>query len=618
MTELPNDHRIIIVGAGPTGATLALLLARYGIASVLMERRQQPQSHPAASILNTRSMEIFRELGVEPEIMADCQEVFHRSYITWVTHLSGYQLGRLSAVQDDLDQQLSLSPTHAVHYPQHRLEPRLWEHVQENALVEFRSGARCVSVVPSESHVTATVENRHGVRDTVNGSYLVACDGADSALRGECGIDFPGPLLQNMIGVHFEADLSQLVNHRPSILYWLFHPHVLGVLIAHWLPTEWVLFFPYFPPQQSVGQFDELSICRKIRAAVGAEIPDLKLHKMQPWQMTARLATRYRHGRVFLAGDAAHTFPPTGGLGLNTGVQDAHNLAWKFAAVLHREARESLLDTYQSERRPVAIDNLAHSTDNYWKMSHMTQVVGLDLKQLDRLRNLQAARLFRALPAALQNGALEWALNRAMHRLRGLQETSQRGDHLRRRFSSHLPAQMPHYRSLGLDLGFVYQEGAIVHDAVPGDGTSYPRDVEAACSAAVMQRTRYESVLKSGGRLPHLPIQYQGRSMSTLDLVPRRGFVLLTTPAHRSDWDSALGSNCLPSQLMAVPAMVSIGSDDEADAFDRSGGWQRLLGDRWVGALVRPDGHIAWLPAAVPDQSPATLERLAAVESLPA
>ena len=141
-----SGSQVVIVGAGPTGLSLALLLARAGIRSTIVERNTAPQAHPAACILNTRTMEIFREIGVADTILERCQNVFERADITWVTSLAGRELGRCSALPDDLAAILALSPVHATHYPQNRLEPLLWEMVSRNALIAFLPGHECIAV----------------------------------------------------------------------------------------------------------------------------------------------------------------------------------------------------------------------------------------------------------------------------------------------------------------------------------------------------------------------------------------------------------------------------------------------------------------------------------------
>src|SRR5665811_1288878 len=276
--------------------------ARYS--STLVEKNARPQAHPAACILNTRTMEVFREIGVADLIMRQGQNVFERAYISWVTSLAGRELGRCSAMPEDLPSLLALSPVHAMQFPQNRLEPLLWQKVREYELIRFLPGRECVSVEQDGEAVHALLKGPEVER--VSGDYLVACDGSSSPLRRAMDVKWEGRLLQDMIGVYFTADLTDLVAHRKGILYWIINPAAFGVLIAHWIPHEWVLFTPYFPPQQAPEDFTEKRCQALVAAAVGRQLADLRIKLIRPWAVSAKLASAYRRGRMFLAGDAAH------------------------------------------------------------------------------------------------------------------------------------------------------------------------------------------------------------------------------------------------------------------------------------------------------------------------
>ena len=328
----------------------------------------------------------------------------------------------------------------------------------------------------------------------VSADYVVGCDGIGSPLRRLAGIGTDGRLIQHMIGVYFTADLSALVEHRKSILYWTLNPDALGVLIAHWLPEEWVLFVPYYPPQQSAEFLYREPLPQPDRAC-GRHRAARPRDQARPAMVARgrRSPSATAQGRLLLAGDAAHSFPPTGGLGLNTGVQDAHNLAWKLAAVLRDEAGPDLLDTYEMERRPVARTNLEHSVANFDQMSDLLQVVGLSLKQQERLQAAQNSRMFTSLPARWQRNAINIALKQALAPLQILSEASGRGEHARHEFERRIPGQARHYRFAGLDLGFAYEEGAVIPDGHPAagggrSGDRLPADHLAGLAPAAFQR----------------------------------------------------------------------------------------------------------------------------------
>ena len=250
--ESPNG--VVIIGAGPTGCTLALLLARLGISVAVVERNAAPQQHPAACILNVRTMEIFREIGIEGSIQSCCRDSLERANIAWIVSMAGRELGRIGVLPEDLQGLLTVSPTHAVQCPQHKLEPILWRAMAQQPSVVFYPAHQCAGIAQDDHFVRADlIEAGSGRRLALRGTYLVGCDGAASAVRRELGLAMEGDVLQHMIGIHFFADLSQWVDHRKCILYWILNRDLLGVLIAHGLPTEWVLFLPYFPPQQTAS-----------------------------------------------------------------------------------------------------------------------------------------------------------------------------------------------------------------------------------------------------------------------------------------------------------------------------------------------------------------------------
>jgi 2,4-dichlorophenol 6-monooxygenase len=170
---LRSPAPVIIVGASPTGLSLAILLARSGIRSTLVERNPTPQAHPAACILDTRTMEVFREIGIAETILERSQDVFERARITWVTSLSGRELAHRSVLPGNVAGPLALTPVHATHYPQNRLEPLLWEKVLHEPLVEFLPGHECVDAQESQRTVVVSLK-RDGAVFSRAGNYIVA------------------------------------------------------------------------------------------------------------------------------------------------------------------------------------------------------------------------------------------------------------------------------------------------------------------------------------------------------------------------------------------------------------------------------------------------------------
>jgi 2-polyprenyl-6-methoxyphenol hydroxylase-like FAD-dependent oxidoreductase len=592
---------VLIVGAGPTGLTLALLLARLGVRSVVIERDAGPIGHGAAHIINTRTMEVWREIGIEPHLREAMPDPKEAAFISWVYTLSGRLLGRTPAAPPDFDAVLALSPTHSAFFPQNRLEGLLWQRARQAPEIDFRPAHEAVAIEQDADGVRLTARHRDsGEPVTVRGSYLVACDGASSSVRRMLGIRTEGPIYQHMLGLFFRADLGEMIRGKESLLFWVMNPKVAGVLIAYTLPTEWALNAPYFPPQEKPEDFTKEVCLDRIRTALGTDVPDLELLDASPWVMAARMAETFQRGRVLLAGDAAHIIPPTGGLGLNTGVQDAHNLAWKLSAVLKGYAAPSLIDTYEPERRPVAQRNTEQSVRNLQRNQGLYDAVGLKMSRRERLTALQNSRIFRLLPGSWQLGALRWLVRTGMRKLAVLDDPGPRGEQAREALTRILPRGSDHYR-LGMDMGYAYRRGAVIPEDTPMPEAANPV-------------TDYRPTTWPGARLPHFWVSREGGPPTAIhDVLPPESYVLLTSPAGKAVWQAAL-SEAAAGLAMPV-ACFSIGPPGEADLADAEGAWQRLSEVEPTGALlVRPDAHVAWrsrqAPASPAEELRAVLGRL--------
>ena len=533
-------------------------------------------------------MEIFREIGIE-EIVANARpDMLESGIITWAVTLAGRELGRCSPLADDYPRMAVVSPTRTTQFPQNRLEPLFWSRLEETSGIVFYKRHQAEAITQADGVVRVEFTDLDsGKKKRVKARYLIACDGSASGTRDALGIDSVGDDLQNMIGIHFSADLGRFIENRRSMLYWILNRRVLGVLIAHWPPSEWVLFTPSFPPSLTLEQFTGARCEELIHQAIGtSSIADLKIEGAGAWMLGARLAEKYRQGRVFLAGDAAHIFPPTGGLGLNTGVQDAHNLAWKLGAVLRGDAQEGLLDSYESERRPVARRNLEHSVSNYERMNELIGFLGLDMKGFKTLAGVQASWPFRIFPAAWKRSLVSRGVKIALGRLAPLDEFGPKAEKARAHFRGLVPGQSPHYRFMGLDLGFAYQKGAIIPDAVPTPEPEY----------GVQD---YLPTTRPGSRLPHVHVLRKGVSLSNHDLIDPHGYLLFTHPEGQADWIEA--ARVLQGEISMPVTCLSIGRTNEADLMDERGAWERLSEVDPTGAvLVRPDGHVAWRSVRLP------------------
>lgn len=422
---------VLIVGAGPVGLVLSILLAKLGIQSLTIEKRLNFSQHPQAHFINNRTMEIFRKLGtLSKDIEALQPPIEQWRKFVYCTSLTGPLLGVVDHLHPQ-DLTRSLSPTWVAHFSQHRLVSLLWQqaeglgmHVTKDssygprlsAMGEIKLGHECISVEESLEGVKAGVLiTGSGVEDllTVNCSFLIGADGATSKVRRLIDVKMEGEeALQNLISIHFfSSDLAQcLAGSRPGMLYFVFNSKAIGVLVAHDLRLgEFVAQVPFYPPQQRYEDFTNDACKDIICALAGTEIINIDIKTVRQWVMHAQVAERYlsNHQQIILAGDAAHRFPPAGGFGMNTGIQDAHNLAWKLAAVLKGVSPRALLSTYEAERQPIAKANTDLSVENFKAAMAIPSVLGLDPSNARFIHHEINKGIGSLLPHRLQQTLLE-------------------------------------------------------------------------------------------------------------------------------------------------------------------------------------------------------------------
>jgi len=350
---------VLIVGGGLVGLSTSLFLSWHGISSLLVERHPGTAIHPRAIGFTPRTMELFRSVGIEDAIRQVEPPVPESSNVPLVESLVGQEF---DCLQEDISTLFTtpLSPARGSAIAQDVLEPVLRARAEQLG-GDLRFGTELVAIEQDEEGITATIREREsGSTRTVRAQFLVAADGSHSGIRQQLGIGQHGAAsMGHFISMIFEADLMELFRKRHAIMCFLSNDTIaIGALVPYpgssARPDLYRLDVGYDPEEETLADYPEARCLQLIRAAVG--IPDLpaRLKAVLTWEMNALIADRFQQGRVLLVGDAARTQPPSGGLGGNTGIAEAHNLAWKLAAVLRGEAGEALLATYDAERRPVA------------------------------------------------------------------------------------------------------------------------------------------------------------------------------------------------------------------------------------------------------------------------
>ena len=349
----------MVVGGSLVGLTTSVLLAAHGIRHLLVERHGGTAIHPRAASFHQRTMEIFRSVGLQQAVEAAAEREFvQNGALIAVDSLRGRELACFyRSFNDGVE---GLSPTARLFITQIGLEPVLRARARELG-ADHHYATELVSFGQDAAGVDAVLRPRDGGPDRrIRARYVVAADGGHSFVRSRLGIGMAGRgSFADCVTIYFKADLRALIGARNLSVVYVNQPQLLAFFrFSITADAGFLAVFSTFDEHgvrdSRVGQDLAPARCAAlVRAALG--VPDefpVTIDDAQPWTATAATAAAFRMGRVFLAGDAAHLMPPTGGFGGNTGVADAHNLAWKLAMVLNGTAGAGLLDSYEAERKP--------------------------------------------------------------------------------------------------------------------------------------------------------------------------------------------------------------------------------------------------------------------------
>ena len=542
----------LVVGAGPVGLMAGILLGRQGLKTLIVDRDPGSQTSPAAHVVNARTFEICRQAGLDMEAIERwCKTPEDAGHAIFMTRLNDQEIGRLPFEQQG-PECLEHTPTPLRNLSQHRFESLLESEINRTQETEIRYRHQWEDGEQNSNGVISQVRDLEtGETLEIRSRYLIAADGAGSRIRKSLGIEMLGPpKLQSFLMIHAETDLRTLVQDRPAVLYWLMDPEVGGVLVAHDIDREWVYMYEIDSDQESLEDYDEARCRTLFMRAIGEEHP-LKIQNRLTWTMSAQTASKLRDERIFLVGDAAHRFPPTGGLGLNTGVQDIHALAWRLAAIQKGWAESTLLESYETERLPVALNNAEQSLMNAGKL------LAIPLA-LETLEDRTTARMEATLASAKGRSRVEQAIAQ----------------------------QAEHFDMLGLQLGYHYKSRAVIPDGHPAPTVENPV-------------REYIASARPGARLPHGWLNREGEEISSLDLVLSDGLTLFTG-AEASAWHEAIEA-CAPRPIR----LIRIGED----VADPQTTWLQTCGVAPEGALlVRPDQHVAWRSRSRPENPTTALQ----------
>jgi 2-polyprenyl-6-methoxyphenol hydroxylase-like FAD-dependent oxidoreductase len=382
-----DEVPVLIVGGSLVGLSTALLLAHHGVPSLSVERHSGTAIHPRAGHFQLRTLELLRSVGLEEIVRRTSEESYFPN--GGISAMESVRTGEIAVYVGDLNDGVQeFSPSRRLFVAQDALEPILRERAtQLGATVRY--GAEVASVQEEDDGVTAEIRDRAtGDVRTVRARYLVAADGWRSPIRERLGIGMHGyGKLSRSATIYFRADCADLLEGTNLGVIYVFNPKLRGFFRFERSGRAGFLAVNTLGDPREPGALDvtqDLTPDRAVelvRTAIGVPDMPVTVDDVAHWEATADVADRYQVGRIFLAGDAVHALPPNGGFGGNTGMQDAHNLAWKLAMAVRGVAGDALLATYDAERRPIGQAMIEQAYTRYARRV-TPEIAGDDLPDL--------------------------------------------------------------------------------------------------------------------------------------------------------------------------------------------------------------------------------------------
>ncbi|WP_300017475.1 FAD-dependent monooxygenase [uncultured Roseobacter sp.] len=577
MADITTD--VLIIGTGPAGSSTAALLSTYGVENMIINRYRWLANTPRAHITNQRTMEVLRDLGhdVEDEAYMFAAEQELMGENVFCESLVGEEIGRMKSWGThplSKAEHLLSSPTFMNDLPQTFMEPLLFKTACQRG-TQARMSTEYLSHVQDADGVTTTCLDRlTGKEVTIRSKFLVGADGGNSLVADHIDLPFEGQMgVGGSMNILFKADLSKYVAHRPSVLYWVVQPgaDVGGIgmglvrMVRPW--NEWLIVWGY-DINQPPPDVDDAFATKVVRDLVGDPDLEVDITSWSTWTVNNYYATHLQKDRVFCMGDAIHRHPPSNGLGSNTSIQDAFNLAWKIAAVLKGQAGDALLETYSVERAPVAKQIVTRANQSIGEFGPIFEALGLtESNDPETMQKNLEARCDSTPEAETQRAAIREAIAFKKYE-----------------FDAH-----------GVEMNQRYKSGAVVTDGQMEPDFALDADLH------------YQPTTWPGARIPHAWLfDREGNKHSTLDLAGHGVFTLFTGLGGKR-WVDAL-----------IEIGKEMGIDVEAHVVgprqiyvDHMGDWARAREVSDAGCIVtRPDQHVCWRHDGLADDPKSELRRV--------
>ncbi|KAJ9602804.1 hypothetical protein H2200_012584 [Cladophialophora chaetospira] len=551
---------VLVVGAGPAGATTALLLGRYGIPSVVISRHRGTANTPRAHIFNQRAMEVLRDAGIEGPVKHVASTKEQIAHVAWLHTLNGEEYGRVyawGAKPDRIGEYLVASPCEMSDLPQSVLEPVLVSEARRLG-ADIRFSTEFLSQrQSSDGKIVTSVHNRN-TSETYNitSQYLVGADGARSRVLDSLEIPIDGKSLSDAFGVHIRADMTQYFIHRPGSMVWILNPdapdwssHGSIRMVRPW--TEFMVSMhnakadTYHEPRKE-------DVLKRLHQMIGDDSVHIEILDISRWTINDQVARTWHKGRVFCIGDAVHRHPPINGLGSNTCISDAFNISWKLAYVLQGLADPSILDSLTAERKPVG--------DGVVRRANTGMLVHRKLWALMGSTREERSIVSNTLRSATVEGAA-----------------------LRKRLRTIIEDTDDEFNALGIQMNQVYSASSLT---VIEEG-----DIRPDVSNVNLLKQQVISTFP-GYHLPHVWVVKDSLSerISTLDLAGHGQFTLFTGIGGKP-WIEAAED---VTREIGLP-LKGYGIGSGLDYLDASWDWERVRGvDEDGVVLVRPDHFVCW------------------------